>query len=123
MPARLEPTQPLTSPDLRPEDDAFVRDAEFKALRRLSKLIESEDERVALRAAAVLIRYFRERRREARVAAEPPRAKTEVKPSAEGEKRTIPRGLVEPSRPAPAFRAVPLASVTGARDPGATRMG
>lgn len=98
-------------PDLTPQtesEDELVREAEVKALRRLAKLTESEDERVALRAATVLVKYAIQRRRE-EARATP--AKTEAKPPV-----AIPRGLVEPPRPAPAFRAVPPSAVAGLRE-------
>ena len=110
MSARPEATD--VPPALHVEEDALVREGELKALRRLSKLTESENERVALRAAEVLLRYARDRRREARFAAEPPRAKSDPQPAA-SEKRSIPRRLTDPPKPAPAFRAVPLSSGAG----------
>ena len=113
MTARPEPN--LLPPDLGAEEDAALREAEGKALRTLARLTESANERVALRAAEVLVRYANQRRREARIAAEPPRAKTDPKPPAAGEtrepRRAIPHALIHPSRPPAAFRAVP--PVTG----------
>jgi len=99
---------------LEAAEAAAVRETELKALQRLNRLTDSDDERIAVRAAAVLVRYARERRREAR-AVEP--TKTEAKPQeAKGEsvrpetteKRVIPKGLISPPRSPGAFRAVPF---------------
>ena len=92
---------------------AAVREAEFKALRRLKRLTDSDDDRVAVRAAEVLVRYAREQRRDAR-AVDPTRAPAKEAVKSEGparretaEKRAIPKGLMNPPRAVPAFRAVP----------------
>ena len=95
MSARLDPNPPS-------EFDALIRDAEFQTLRRLTKLVESENECVALRACEVVLRYARDRRREG---AEAP-AKTDPKPPVP--KVKVPEKLVHPPAPKPAFRAVPL---------------
>ena len=98
-PEQLPPTQTT---------DVFIRDCEHKALQRLAKLTESENERVALRACEVVLKYAAERRREWR-ASDPPPAKTDPKPPAPATPKVkVPEALIHPPAPKPAFRAVPL---------------
>lgn len=93
---------PRVAPALAEAEEAAVREAELRALKRLSRLTESENERVALRASEVLLRYARERRQEQAEAkaVEAPKA-AEVK---------MPPRLLDPApapKPVGAFRAVP----------------
>ena len=88
-----------------------VRAAEAAALRRLRKLTDSEDERVALRASEVLVRYAVEgRRAEAKRPPTAPRTPTEppnTRPaSARGEKEA--GGRAGASGTSPSARVAPL---------------
>lgn len=57
---------PIQSPtDPEAELDALVRAAELDAVARLRKLVNSDDDAIAARAAAALLRYAGERRRTA----------------------------------------------------------
>lgn len=107
------------------EDAAATREGEAKALRRLRALTESDDPKVALRASEVLVRYARERRREAGATSDPLRTTAEARPAqrpgekgetAEKESIRVPRGLLAVPPAPPAFRAVPLSAGRGRRD-------
>ena len=90
--------------------DEWLAEAEVCALRRLTALTASEDERVALKASAEILRYARQQRR---ARAEPPVGpKAEPSKPAEVVKTTprpapAPRDFASSPKPAGAFRAVP----------------
>ncbi len=90
------------------------REAELGALARLKRLTASEDERVALRASQVIMKYAHERRRERAAAArspadEGPKPVESPRPTEAPKPKTAPsaRGFVPHPKPAGAFRAVP----------------
>lgn len=84
------------------------REAELRAVWRLKRLTASDDERVAVRAAGLLVRYVRERRRQRAPElpkTEPATPKADPRPPVGAV--PAPRDLAVPKPAVGAFRAVP----------------
>lgn len=99
-------------------EEASEHEAERKALRRLKRLTDSENERVALRASEVLVRYARERRHEraaehaippAAVPSDVPKGNPRpTAPPARSESHARAAKWLKPTKlPAPALAALP----------------